>query len=147
CFEFTVTGGGVCKQNKSSSKKMATDISLEGDIPSLQPVVDIDRKQDSEKSKAKDEKTDTVPLYKLFSFSDPLDRLLMFVGTLGAIGNGISIPLMLLIFGTLINAFGDYKDSDVVDEVSKMSLKLVYLGAGTFVAAFLRKINLLDDHW
>ncbi|XP_045813314.1 ABC transporter B family member 11-like [Trifolium pratense] len=117
---------------------METEISLEGDTPSLQPVVDIERKQDSEKSKAKDEKTDTVPFYKLFSFADSLDRLLMFVGTLGAIGNGISIPLMILIFGTLINAFGDSTDSDVVDEVSKVSLKFVYLGAGAFVAAFLQ---------
>jgi ATP-binding cassette subfamily B (MDR/TAP) protein 1 len=104
---------------------MATDISLEGDIPSLQPVVDIDRKQDSEKNKAKDEKTDTVHLYKLFTFADPLDRLLMFLGTVGAIGNGISIPLMLLVFGNLINAFGDSTDSIVVDEVSKVIFSLV----------------------
>ncbi|WJX96357.1 ABC transporter B member 11 [Trifolium repens] len=117
---------------------MATDISLEGDIPSLQPVVDIDRKQDSEKNKAKDAKTDTVHLYKLFTFADPLDRLLMFLGTVGAIGNGISIPLMLLVFGNLINAFGDSTDSIVVDEVSKVSLKFVYLGAGAFVGSFLQ---------
>ncbi|GAU17718.1 hypothetical protein TSUD_07800 [Trifolium subterraneum] len=104
---------------------MATDNSLEGDIPSLQPVVDIDRKQDSEKSKAKDEKTETVPLYKLFSFADPLDRLLMLVGTVGAIGNGLSIPLMLLIFGSLINSFGDSTDSNVVDEISKVIFSLV----------------------
>jgi ATP-binding cassette subfamily B (MDR/TAP) protein 1 len=104
---------------------MATDISLEGDIPSLQPVVDIDRKQDSEKNKAKDAKTDTVHLYKLFTFADPLDLLLMFLGTVGAIGNGISIPLMLLVFGNLINAFGDSTDSIVVDEVSKVIFSLV----------------------
>ncbi|KAL5065634.1 hypothetical protein RYX36_027371 [Vicia faba] len=117
---------------------MATDIGLEGDIASIQPVGDHDSKQDSEKSKAKDETTNTVPLYKLFSFADPLDRLLMFVGTVGAIGNGVSIPLMILIFGNLINAFGDSTSSKVVDEVSKVSLEFVYLGAGTFVASFLQ---------
>jgi len=93
---------------------------LEGDIASLQPVEDEDSKQDSEKSKDKDEITNTVSLYKLFSFADPLDRLLMLMGTVGAIGNGISLSLMVLIFGTMINAFGESTTSKVVDEVSKV---------------------------
>ncbi|XP_004508080.1 ABC transporter B family member 11-like [Cicer arietinum] len=117
---------------------MTTDISLERDIASLQPVVDHDSKQDSENSKAKDETTKKVPLHKLFSFADPLDRLLMSMGTVGAIGNGISIPLMILIFGSMINAFGESTTSKLVDEVSKVSLKFVYLAAGTFVASFLQ---------
>ncbi|KAK7363395.1 hypothetical protein VNO77_05537 [Canavalia gladiata] len=108
---------------------MAEDISLNGDS---------DSKQDS-KSKAKDETAKTVPLYKLFSFADPLDHLLMFVGTVGAIGNGISMPLMTLIFGNMINAFGGSTNSNkVIDEVSKVSLKFVYLGVGTFAASFLQ---------
>ena len=90
---------------------MAENIDLYGDS---------DIKQDS-KSKVKDESAKTVPLYKLFSFADPLDHLLMFVGAVGAIGNGISMPLMTLIFGNMINAFGATENSDeVVDEVSKV---------------------------
>ncbi|XP_045813313.1 ABC transporter B family member 4-like [Trifolium pratense] len=111
------------------------------DSASIQPVVeDTGSKQEgSEENKAKDEKTNTVPLYKLFSFADPLDRLLMFVGTIGAIGNGISMPLMTLIFGNMINAFGGSSSTkEVVDEVSKVSLKFVYLAAGTFVASLLQ---------
>ncbi|WJX90822.1 ABC transporter B member 11 [Trifolium repens] len=109
------------------------------DAASIQPVVDSGSKQDSEKNKAKDEKTNTVPLYKLFSFADSLDHLLMFVGTIGAIGNGISMPLMTLIFGNMINAFGGSSSTEeVVDEVSKVSLKFVYLAAGTFVASLLQ---------
>ncbi|KAJ1418724.1 P-loop containing nucleoside triphosphate hydrolase [Sesbania bispinosa] len=100
---------------------MEGDISLDEDAAkSLQPVVDPDSKQDSKTSKAKDETTKTVPLYKLFSFADSLDHLLMFVGTVGAIGNGISMPLMTLIFGNMINAFGGSTNTkEVVDEVSK----------------------------
>ncbi|KAJ1418721.1 P-loop containing nucleoside triphosphate hydrolase [Sesbania bispinosa] len=85
---------------------MGGDISLDGDVASLQPDVDPESKQDSKKSKSKNEATNSLPLYKLFSFADPLDHLLMFVGTVGATGNGISMPLMLLIFGNMINAFG-----------------------------------------
>ncbi|MCI23623.1 ABC transporter B family member, partial [Trifolium medium] len=93
------------------------------DAASIQPVVeDTGSKQEgSEENKAKDEKTNTVPLYKLFSFADPLDHLLMFVGTIGALGNGISPPLMILIFGNMINAFGGSSSTkEVVDEVSKV---------------------------
>ncbi|KAJ1403010.1 P-loop containing nucleoside triphosphate hydrolase [Sesbania bispinosa] len=117
---------------------MAGDISLDGDVASLQPDVDPESNQDSKKSKSKNEATNSVPLYKLFSFADPLDHLLMFVGTVGATGNGISMPLMLLIFGNMINAFGSKDSKEVVDEVSKVSLKFVYLALGTFVAALFQ---------
>lgn len=91
---------------------MAENIELNGDSNS--------KKQDS-KSKAKDETAKSVPLYKLFSFADPLDQLLMFLGTVGAVGSGISTPLMNVIFGNLIDAFGG-SSNDVVDEVSKVIL-------------------------
>ncbi|XP_029129242.1 ABC transporter B family member 11 isoform X2 [Cajanus cajan] len=108
---------------------MADDIDLNGGS---------DSKQDSN-SKAKDETAKTVPLYKLFSFADPLDHLLMFVGTVGAIGNGVSMPLMNLIFGNMINAFGGSKNSkEVVDGVSKVSLKLLYLAVGTLFVSLLQ---------
>lgn len=91
------------------------------DVASNEQVVDSGSKQDSDKRKAKDESTNTVPLYKLFSFADSLDHILMFVGTVGAIGNGISMPLMTLIFGNMINAFGGSSSTkEVVDEVSKV---------------------------
>lgn len=91
---------------------MAVDTDLNGDSKS---------KQESKKNEAKDEPAKTVPLYKLFSFADPLDRLLMFLGTVGAFGNGVSLPLMTLIFGNMINAFGGNSNTkQVVDEVSKV---------------------------
>ncbi|KAK7388084.1 hypothetical protein VNO78_22889 [Psophocarpus tetragonolobus] len=109
---------------------------MEGDISVNR---DSNKNQDSNRSVAKDEPAKSVPLYKLFSFADSFDHLLMFVGTVGAIGNGISMPLMTLIFGDMINAFGGSNNTDeVVDEVSKVSLKFVYLAAGTFVASLLQ---------
>ncbi|OWM75469.1 hypothetical protein CDL15_Pgr021633 [Punica granatum] len=86
-----------------------------------------------------DEKIDSVPFHKLFSFADSTDVLLMVVGSLGAIGNGMSLPLMTVLFGQLINSFGlNQNNKNVVHEVSKLSLQFVYLAVGSAAASFLQ---------
>ncbi|KAE8008382.1 hypothetical protein FH972_004901 [Carpinus fangiana] len=98
----------------------------------------IDDQEDSKKSK-EDEKTKAVPFHKLFAFADSTDILLMIFGTIGAIGNGVCMPLMTVFFGDLINSFGQNQTNNaVVDVVSKVALKFVYLGLGVAVAAFLQ---------
>ncbi|KAK8718207.1 hypothetical protein V6N13_045450 [Hibiscus sabdariffa] len=95
--------------------------------------------QDSESSKG-DEKTNSVPLYKLFAFADLRDIVLMIVGLIGAIGNGLCMPLMTVLFGDLIDAFGqNQSNNEMVDAVSKVALKFVYLAVVAGVAAFLRE--------
>ncbi|KAF3449845.1 hypothetical protein FNV43_RR05924 [Rhamnella rubrinervis] len=79
-----------------------------------------------------------VSFYKLFTFADRLDVAMMIVGTVCAIGNGMSQPFMTLIFGNLINSFGSSNPSNVVHEVSKVSLKFVYLAIGSGIASFLQ---------
>ncbi|XP_030460441.1 ABC transporter B family member 11-like [Syzygium oleosum] len=97
-----------------------------------------ENEQDSNKSKG-DEKVNSVPFHKLFSFADSTDMLLMVVGSIGAVGNGISMPLMTVFFGQLINVFGENQsDGDVVDLVSKLALKFIYLAIGCGAAAFLQ---------
>ena len=76
-----------------------------------------------EKGKQK-EKHETVPFHKLFSFADSTDIFFMVVGTIGAIGNGMGLPLMTLLFGQMINSFGTNQQStDVVEQVSKVAKK------------------------
>ncbi|KAL9325738.1 hypothetical protein ACSQ67_006383 [Phaseolus vulgaris] len=98
------------------------------------------RKQDSNKSKVKNESNKTVPFYKLFSFADYWDCLLMLVGALSAVANGIVMPLMTILIGDAIDAFGGNADNKqtVVHEVSKASLKFASIGAGAFFAAFFQ---------
>ena len=48
----------------------------------------------------------TVPYFKLFTFADTFDRILMLLGTLGAIGAGLTFPFMTILFGQVIDAFG-----------------------------------------
>lgn len=68
-----------------------------------------------------DEKTNTVPFYKLFAFADSKDVLLMSIGTISAVGNGLSMPLMTILFGNLVNSFGQNQSTNqVVDVVSQV---------------------------
>ncbi|KAH0462510.1 hypothetical protein IEQ34_010085 [Dendrobium chrysotoxum] len=95
--------------------------------------------QDPEDSKKKEENNHTVPFYKLFSFADPIDVLLMILGSVGALANGAALPLMTVLFGNLIQSFGGAKDNhDVVHRVSKVSLEFVYLAVGSGLASFFQ---------
>ncbi|XP_037496302.1 ABC transporter B family member 11 isoform X2 [Jatropha curcas] len=93
----------------------------------------------SNMSKVDKKKVETVPFLKLFSFADSVDILLMIVGTIGAVGNGVSTPLMTLLLGQMIDSFGkNQTGNETVHIVSKVSLKYVYLAAGAAAAAFLQ---------
>jgi hypothetical protein len=46
-----------------------------------------------------------VSFWQLFQCADAIDILLMVVGTLGAAVNGLTLPVMLIIQGRLINTF------------------------------------------
>ncbi|XP_023554567.1 ABC transporter B family member 4-like [Cucurbita pepo subsp. pepo] len=81
----------------------------------------------------------SVSFLKLFAFADSYDFLLMSVGSVGGIGNGVGMPLMTLLFGELIQTFGSNQDThSIVSKVSKVCLKFVYLAVGVAVAAFLQ---------
>lgn len=69
-----------------------------------------------------------VSFFKLFSFADWLDIVLMTAGSIGAVGNGLSQPFMTVIFGQLINAIGAYIHSkSVLHEVGKVKIFLFLL--------------------
>lgn len=87
-------------------------------------TVDANEGQNKEKEKEKEEPTttNTVPFLKLFTFADSTDKLLMIVGTIAAIGNGLGLPLMTIIFGEMTDSFGQTQNiHDVVRAVSKVN--------------------------
>jgi ATP-binding cassette subfamily B (MDR/TAP) protein 1 len=84
----------------------------------------IGDQEDSEKSR-RDQNTKTVSFLKLFSFADSKDVILMIVGIIGGIGNGLGLPLMTIFFGEMINVLGSNQNSqDVVRVVSKVKIML-----------------------
>ena len=81
-----------------------------------------------------DGKTNSVPFYKLFSFADSNDVLLMIIGSIGAIGNGLSLPLMTIVFGELTDSFGvNQSSSNIVKVVSKVKLYVMIYEESIFV--------------
>ncbi|KAL6333125.1 hypothetical protein AAG906_028308 [Vitis piasezkii] len=79
-----------------------------------------------------------VTLYKLFSFADQSDVVLMTVGTISGMANGCSRPLMTVMLGKTINKFGSTDQSQIVHELSKICLVLLYLAVASGIAGFLR---------
>ena len=114
-----------------------------GDAESLQPEAAVDGSEDKvvvakevegkvvveevEGKKGKDEKDaekvgGSVSIFKLFSFADPFDYLLISIGTVGAAVHGCALPVFFLFFGKLLNGFGANandpdKTADVVGKV------------------------------
>ncbi|KAA8515001.1 hypothetical protein F0562_018212 [Nyssa sinensis] len=96
------------------------------------------RSNDGEGETSQKKKDQKVSFLKLFSFADGVDRMLMIVGSVCAIASGLSQPLMTIMFGQLINSFGTTDPSHVVDDVSKVALKLFYLAIGSGIASLLQ---------
>ncbi|CAM8937441.1 unnamed protein product [Rhodiola kirilowii] len=80
-----------------------------------------------------------VPFYMLFSFGDRKDFVLMLLGTVGALGNGATFPLMTILLGSTVNSFGSNSDTKLLlREVAQLALKFTYLAVGAGVASFLQ---------
>ncbi|RRT37205.1 hypothetical protein B296_00048069 [Ensete ventricosum] len=100
------------------------------------PTASSSENQDAEargNNKDQDKTKYSVPFYKLFSFADSTDIVLMILGSLGAMGNGLALPIMTILFGNLIQSFGGASNlHDVIDEVSKLTSTFF----GGFIVAF-----------
>ncbi|XP_049382380.1 ABC transporter B family member 9-like isoform X3 [Solanum stenotomum] len=91
---------------------------------------------DDKEEKSSILKDHKVPFYKLFLFADRVDIALMTMGIFGAIGEGLTQPLMTLIFGQIINSFGGAPSSN---EKPNFVL-LYYIGIETKCVSLLLNI-------
>lgn len=56
----------------------------------------------------------------MFRFADKTDKLLMFFGTLGSMGDGLQIPLMMFVLSEVINDYGNLSSSVSMHTVNKV---------------------------
>ncbi|KAI3740408.1 hypothetical protein L2E82_30837 [Cichorium intybus] len=80
-----------------------------------------------------------VSFFKLFSFADRYDVMLMLMGTLGAIGFGMQQPIMSIVFGQLVDTLGTFDNSNSVDKISKVCTVYLYMAMAMGIASFLQK--------
>ncbi|KAA8534925.1 hypothetical protein F0562_029859 [Nyssa sinensis] len=77
----------------------------------------------------------------IFRYADWVDILLMLLGTLGAIGDGMSTNCLLVYVSHLFNSLGYGKTQqnhgNFMDDIEKCSLYFVYLGLAVMVVAFM----------
>nr|CAB3219617.1 multidrug resistance protein 1A-like [Phallusia mammillata] len=62
----------------------------------------------SDDKEEKKEPEPTVDYYQIFRYADSLDYLLLFLGTVCAIGHGASLPIMFIFFGDMTGSFVDF---------------------------------------
>ena len=61
-----------------------------------------------------------VSLLGMFRYADRQDVLLMVVGAAGAVANGVAEPLMTILFGNVIDSFGDSTAQSIIRSVRKV---------------------------
>ncbi|KAF8727439.1 hypothetical protein HU200_019047 [Digitaria exilis] len=79
-----------------------------------------------------------VPFHGLFMYADRTDAVLMLAGMVGALGNGMSMVVITVIFGQMVNAFGAATPGNILHRVSKEALNFIYLAIGTGFASFVQ---------
>ncbi|KAI5080031.1 hypothetical protein GOP47_0005510 [Adiantum capillus-veneris] len=97
----------------------------------MEERLELPAEADAKKKETKEQApAGTVSFFKLFTYADGYDYVLMTLGSLGAFGHGLAFPVFFLFFGKLVNSFGSTQATPekTAEEVGKYSLDLVYLG-------------------
>nr|XP_033786801.1 ATP-binding cassette sub-family B member 5 isoform X3 [Geotrypetes seraphini] len=89
--------GNMGKNSDIKLTKRRKKASLENDVSE-------DAMTEDEKMK-KAEKSSVVSSIQIFRYADGMDIFLMIIGTIGALGNGSCLPIMMLVFGDMSDNF------------------------------------------
>lgn len=57
----------------------------------------------------------------MFRYADRLDKMFMFFGTLGSIGDGLQVPLMMFVLSYVINEYGKPDARVTMETVNKVT--------------------------
>jgi ATP-binding cassette subfamily B (MDR/TAP) protein 1 len=83
-----------------------------------------------------------VGILELFKYADWFDKLLIFIGTCFAMGNGSTLPLMTIFFGDVIQAVVTYPSTTSASELDRQVrlgvLQMCLVGSATFICSFVQ---------
>ena len=124
----------------------ASSAVIEGEANGVGEKVGVGDAAAKGKKAKKDATLKAVSYWQLFQCADAADILLMVMGTIGAVVNGLTLPAMLIIQGRLINTFGNLQSSPdlIYDHIKKVDAPRFYLSQ-TESQLFLLAIPLCDQ--
>ena len=102
-------------QNYSRSE---IDLSVKDTLTATNSKIDV-KKDDESKIE-----NDKVKFLQLFRYATLLDKLMMFFGSIGAIVNGASMPLMTIIFSDFIQAFANFTIQSMSGDINAAAINL-----------------------
>ncbi|KAL2547074.1 ABC transporter B family member 15 [Forsythia ovata] len=76
----------------------------------------------------------------LFRCADSVDKLLMFLGILGSLGDSFAAPMTMFVLSGALDAFGSADQSIAKEVVNKYVFKLLYIAVGIGFAAFIEGV-------
>ncbi|GLJ30586.1 hypothetical protein SUGI_0605660 [Cryptomeria japonica] len=85
------------------------------------------------------EKESKCRVWKVVRYADKVDVVLMILGTLGALLDGMSTPALVVVLSGIVNTLGGGQESSQVfmDDMNQYTLYFVYTGIAVWMAAFL----------
>ncbi|XP_073486150.1 ATP-binding cassette sub-family B member 5-like isoform X1 [Aquarana catesbeiana] len=139
----------------SNSKKRKADINeSDGELNNAHPTTETlldenERQRIKENEKEKKEKTKMVGPISIFRYADGLDIFFMIIGSLGALGNGLCLPLMHIVFGEMTDSILCYNSSlqnssecakfkPIEEQMTVFSLYYVAIGAAVLVCGYVQ---------
>ncbi|CAF0950412.1 unnamed protein product [Brachionus calyciflorus] len=121
------------------------------DEQALKEINNVDKKE-----KPKKTKTESVPFFKLFRFATKIDVLFMTIGTVGALANGATMPLMMFVFTNIIDGFTSFGkncnitttnmttpmmsaiNSKLTEQLKDQIIYLIILGIATMILSYFQ---------
>ena len=102
---------------------LRTEIETKSDPVHLGANVNkVDQKSDGQLNEVSAE---TVPYLRLFRFADTREKILIAVGILAAVVGGCSMPVMIILFGNLADAFvSDARSENCLDQNGEFNIAL-----------------------
>ncbi|XP_058768786.1 ABC transporter B family member 15-like [Vicia villosa] len=94
---------------------------------------DVDQKKERKKNM-------NGSIWSIFMHADTQDWFLMILGTIGAIGEGFTTPVMLFLSSRVINTYGTSSSTDgntFIHNSNKNAMAWIYLACASFVVCFL----------
>jgi ATP-binding cassette subfamily B (MDR/TAP) protein 1 len=108
---------------------------------------DDEREKKKKEGSGNDGDAGKLPFLGMFRYADGVDKALMAVGTVAAMANGMSEPLMTVVFSAVIDCFGGDDVSTVLHRVSKVLSHVLWLSLFVVVSnhdSLVRAVTLLN---